>query len=74
MKCPKCKKSELEISKADLNLSRNGLRVWITCSNNVCPFTKILELGLDDIIGIGKDPETERESRAAIKRAMDRVN
>lgn len=70
MKCPKCKKYELEISKADLNLGRNGLRVWVACSDNVCLFSKVLELGFDDIIAIGRDPETEAETRAAIARAM----
>lgn len=56
MKCPKCGK-ELEMQKADINLDRNGLRVWITCSDNICEFSKILELSTDDIIGIGKDPD-----------------
>lgn len=54
MQCPKCKESELEIFKADVNLNRNGLRVWVSCMNNVCTFSKVLELSLDDIIGIGK--------------------
>ena len=53
MQCPKCKKSELEISNADVTLGRNGLRVWVDCPDNVCPFSKVLELSLDDIIGIG---------------------
>ncbi len=73
MKCAKCKKYELEISKVDMNLDHNGIRVWVTCSDNVCEFTKILELGIDDIIGIGKSPETEAESRTAITRAMKKV-
>lgn len=72
MQCPKCKKYELEISNADVNLGRNGLRVWIACSDNVCPFSKVLELSLDDIIGIGRSPETEAETKAAIARAMKR--
>ena len=73
MKCPKCKESELEIFKADVNLSRNGLRVWVNCQGDICVFSKILELSLDDIIGIGKDPETEAESREAVRRAMKKV-
>lgn len=73
MKCPKCKKGELEISKADVNLGRNGLRVWVDCSDNVCSLSKVLELGLDDIIGVGKDPETERECREKIAKAMNKV-
>lgn len=72
MKCPKCKESELEIFKADVNLNRNGLRVWIDCTDNVCEFSKILELSLDDIIGIGRDPETEAESREAIRRVIEK--
>lgn len=71
MKCPKCGK-ELELQNADMNLDRNGLRVWITCSDNCCPFSKILDLAIDDIIGIGKDPETEANSREAVRRAMIR--
>ncbi len=70
MQCPKCKKSELEISNVDINLGRKDIQVSITCSDNVCEFSKILELGIDDIIGIGKSQETEAESRAAIRRAM----
>lgn len=70
MQCPKCKKYELEISKADVNLGRNGLRVWVACSDNVCHFSKVLELSLDNIIAIGRDPETEAETKAAIARAM----
>lgn len=73
MQCLKCKKSDLEIFKADVNLDRTGIRVWITCSNNICTFSKTLELGIDDIIGIGKDPETEAESREAVRRAMKKV-
>lgn len=65
MQCPKCKKSELEISKADVNLDRNSMRVWVACPDNVCTFSKVLELSLDDIIGIGKSPETEAETGAA---------
>ena len=60
--CPKCDK-ELELDNADMNLDRNGLRVWITCSDNCCPFSKVLDLNLDDIIGIGKIPETEVDSK-----------
>ena len=72
MKCPRCGK-ELEIQKPDMNLDRNGLRVWITCSDNTCGFTKILELSIDDIIAISKDPETEAESREAIRTALNKV-
>lgn len=71
MQCPKCKKSELEISNADVNLDRTGLRVVVACMDNCCPFSKVLELSLDNIIGIGRSPETEAETRAAIKRAME---
>lgn len=59
MQCPKCKKGEIEISKADVNLDRKGIQAWITCSDNICELSKIMELGIDDIIGIGKDSETE---------------
>ncbi len=60
LKCPKCGR-ELEISKTDVNLDRNGLRVWVDCPDNVCPFSKVLELSLDDIIGIGRDPRKQRQ-------------
>ncbi len=70
MQCPKCKKSELEISDVDVNLDRQSLRVKIACSDNSCPFFKVLELSLEDIIGIGRSPETEAETKAAIARAM----
>ena len=73
MQCPKCKESELEIFKADVNLNRNGLRVWVSCMGNICTFSKVLELSLDDIIGIGRDPETEAESREAVRKAMNKV-
>lgn len=72
MQCPKCKKHELEIYKADLNLDRKGIRVWVTCSDNVCEFSKILELSLDDIIGIGRSQEIETATKMAIRRAMER--
>lgn len=72
-KCPKCKKGEIEISKTDVNLDRKGIRVWITCSDNICEFSKILELSLDDITGISKDPEAETESRDAVRRAMEKA-
>lgn len=72
MKCPKCGKG-LELDNADMNLDRNGLRVWITCSDNCCPFSKVLDLSIDDIIGIGKDPETEAQTRDAVRRAMNKV-
>lgn len=52
-KCPRCGK-ELEIQKSDTNLDRNGLRVWVDCKDNICEFSKILELSIDDIIGIRK--------------------
>ncbi len=68
MQCPKCKKYEMEVSSADVNLDRNGIRIRVTCSDYVCEFYKILELGIDDIIGIAKDPETEAETRAAVRR------
>lgn len=70
MQCQKCKKGELEIVKTDVNLDRKGIRVFLTCSDNVCEFSKILELSLDDIIGIGKSRETEAESKQAIANAM----
>lgn len=73
MKCPKCKKSDLELSNTDVTLDRKGIRVWITCSDNICEFSKILELSLDDIIGIGRNLETEAESREAVRIAMKKV-
>lgn len=73
MKCPKCKIQDLEIVQADVKLSRKGIRVTVSCENNCCEFTKVLELGLDDIICIAKSPETEAESRQAIAGAMERA-
>lgn len=73
MQCPMCKKNELEMYNTDLNLDRKGIRVWLTCSDNVCPYYKVLELGINDIIGIGRSPGTEAESKDAIRKAMDKV-
>ncbi|MDP2754623.1 MAG: hypothetical protein Q8P40_09580 [Nitrospirota bacterium] len=77
MQCPKCKKSELEISDVNMGMDkellvdRQSLRVKLACSDNSCPFFKVLELSLDDIIGIGRSPETEAETKAAIARAIE---
>lgn len=57
VKCPECKKSELEIYDADVNLDRNKVRMKLVCPDYSCPYSKILELGIDDIIGIGKSQE-----------------
>lgn len=54
MQCPMCKNKELELYNTDINLDRKGIRVWLTCSDNACPFHKVLELSIDNIIGIGK--------------------
>lgn len=70
MRCPECKKADLEISTADVNLDRKGLRVRLVCTDNVCEFSKILELDIEDIIGIGKSHETEAQTRQAIANAM----
>ena len=70
MQCPKCK-SELEISCIDVDSDRKGLHVKIACSDYICPFFKVLELRLEDIIGIGRSPETEAETKSAIARAME---
>lgn len=59
MKCLKCKKHEIELSRVDMNLDRKGIRVWVTCPE--CEFTKILELDMEDIIG--KCPEITPKMR-----------
>lgn len=61
MQCPMCKNKELELYKTDINLDGKGMRVWLTCSDNTCPFHKVIELGINDLIGIGEHKAEEHE-------------
>jgi len=51
MQCPMCNKNELEMYNTDITLDRKGIRVWLNCTHTGCPFYKVLELSIDDIIG-----------------------
>lgn len=51
MQCPTCKKNDLEIYNTDINLDKKGIRIWLTCSDNACPFYKVLKVSIEDIIG-----------------------